>query len=196
MFAKNSERFLNFAGGTDNNNNNLAKPILTKQFENKWAHTGENVTFTCEAQIDALPVFLFYKLDRNILDEYDDENDEDDDVSLLDRHAKSLQNKNALSFYETTDRRVSLERREHTLDSSHDPLADFETINLKITRLVDDDTGYYLCIVANSVSSFRVTYAFLNVTPLQVPPPQTQTVNTLVQNQTQESVAKCKKKKN
>ena len=140
---------------------------MTKQFENKWAKIGENVTFTCEAQIDALPVFLFYKLDKNILNEYQSGHHTESDTDLLDKYAKSLQNKNALSFYETTDRRVVLERREHAIDSSKDPLADFETIHLRINQLVLDDTGYYLCIVANSLNSFRVTYAFLNVSHVE-----------------------------
>ena len=38
-----------------------------------------------------------------------------------------------------------------------------ETINLHITNSITEDTGYYLCIVANSLKSFRVTYSFLNV---------------------------------
>lgn len=56
-----------------------------------------------------------------------------------------------------------MERREHTEDSNKDSLSDLETINLHITNSITEDTGYYLCIVANSLKSFRVTYSFLNV---------------------------------
>ena len=56
-----------------------------------------------------------------------------------------------------------MERREHMEDSNKDSLSDLETINLHITNSITEDTGYYLCIVANSLKSFRVTYSFLNV---------------------------------
>jgi hypothetical protein len=49
------------------------------------------------------------------------------------------------------------------VDSNKDSLSDLETINLHITNTIKEDTGYYLCIVANSLKSFRVTYSFLNV---------------------------------
>lgn len=38
-----------------------------------------------------------------------------------------------------------------------------ETINLNILNVIENDKGFYLCIVANSLKSFRVTYAYLNV---------------------------------
>lgn len=80
-----------------------------------------------------------------------------------------------MSYYETTDRRFVLMRREHIIDSSKDPLADFETINLNILELIKDDSGFYLCIVANSPSSFRVTYGYLNVSELSINNPNTDT---------------------
>ena len=65
---------------------------MTKHFTNVSAQPGDNVTFTCEAQVDALPIFLFYKLDKSILKAYEVANGLDS-FSLLDKYAKSLQNK-------------------------------------------------------------------------------------------------------
>lgn len=64
----------------------------------------------------------------------------------------------------TIDERYKLERRHHIDDSNKDSFSDLETVNLKILQTRSDDQGYYLCIVANSPKSFRVTYAYLNVT--------------------------------
>lgn len=63
----------------------------------------------------------------------------------------------------TVDKRIVLERREHSDDSNKDILADLETVNLTILDVNQQDQGYYVCIVANSLKSFRVTYAFLNI---------------------------------
>jgi hypothetical protein len=139
------------------------KPVLTKQFTNATVRLGQNVTFTCETQIDALPIFMFYKLDAHIIRSYQSTSGADNSL-ILERYAKSLQNKNAISHFETNDQRFRLERREHSQDSNKDPLSDLETVKLNIFNTMKDDTGYYLCIVANSFKSFRVTYAFLNVT--------------------------------
>lgn len=68
------------------------KPVLTKQFTNKTIKIGQNVTLTCETQIDALPIFMFYKLDPNIIKAYQSANKLDNSL-ILDRYAKSLQNK-------------------------------------------------------------------------------------------------------
>ena len=63
------------------------KPILTKHFHNKSVSQGDNVTFTCETQIDSLPIFLFYKLDQDISRIYQSKKEGFD----LDKHSKSLQ---------------------------------------------------------------------------------------------------------
>jgi hypothetical protein len=68
----------------------------------------------------------------------------------------------------STNPRIVLDRREHSIDSNKDSLADLETVNLRIFNTIESDTGYYLCIVANSMKSFRVTYSFLNVLPNEV----------------------------
>ena len=70
---------------------------------------------------------------------------------------------NAFDDYATTNPRIVLERREHTDDPNKDARSDFETVNLHVLNAVQQDQGYYMCIVANSLRSFRVTYAFLNV---------------------------------
>lgn len=64
----------------------------------------------------------------------------------------------------TIDEKYKLERRQHIEDSNKDSFSDLETVNLKIINVRPADQGYYLCIVANSPKSFRVTYAFLNIT--------------------------------
>jgi hypothetical protein len=56
-----------------------------------------------------------------------------------------------------------IERREHKKDSNRDSNSEFETVNLHIINTNYDDIGYYLCIVANSASSYRSTYSYLNV---------------------------------
>jgi hypothetical protein len=65
--------------------------------------------------------------------------------------------------YLSIDPRIRFERRIHMEDSNKDAEADLETINMHILNAVTKDSGIYLCIVANSVKSFRVTYGFLNV---------------------------------
>lgn len=68
------------------------KPVLTKHFSNTTVNKGENVTFTCETQVDALPVFLFYKLDKNIFKAYHS-GENSDDFLFLEKYTKPLQNK-------------------------------------------------------------------------------------------------------
>ena len=63
----------------------------------------------------------------------------------------------------TTDKRFKLERRKHVEDSNNDGLADLESVSFSIQSAIESDQGYYLCIVANSIRSFRVTYSFLTV---------------------------------
>jgi hypothetical protein len=142
----------------------LIKPILTKHFTNKTVTVGENVTFTCETQIDALPLFFFYKIDPLIFDLYNSFSYEKSKIDLLDKFAVGLQDKNNLfNDYATIDRRYVLQRREHSLDSNKDPLSDLETINLHILNTTKQDSAFYLCIVANNPKSFRVTYSYLSV---------------------------------
>lgn len=155
----------------------LVKPILTKHFENRTALKGNNVTFTCETQIDALPLFLFYKLNKTILSEY---NKNKNSNLLVSKYAHALQERSDttsgadLNDYKSVDpKRIRIERRIHSLDSNKDNLADLETVSLHISNLVTSDAGYYLCIVANSIKSFRVTYSYLNV----VSPSSTTTVS-------------------
>lgn len=58
-----------------------------------------------------------------------------------------------------------IKRREHVDDPNIDSKADFETVNLTIINSNINDSAYYLCIVANSPKSFRLTYSYLNVLP-------------------------------
>ena len=144
----------------------LIKPILTKQFVNQTVNAGQNVTFTCETQIDALPVFLFYKLNASILQEYTSmlQQKRIQSVDLLDKYAHALQDQqNIFNDFASVDPRVVLQRREHTGDPNKDPLSDLETVQLQILNTISSDSAYYLCIVANSVKSFRVTYSYLTV---------------------------------
>jgi len=68
----------------------LIKPILTKQFSNQTVSPGQNATFTCETQIDALPVFIFYKLDQGIVSKYLNAAT-NVNSNILDKYAHSLQ---------------------------------------------------------------------------------------------------------
>lgn len=70
----------------------LSKPIITKQFENKTITVGQNVTFTCQTQIDALPIFLFYKLNKDIAKVYNSIS-LDSNGELLDMYSEPLQDK-------------------------------------------------------------------------------------------------------
>jgi hypothetical protein len=74
-----------------------------------------------------------------------------------------FKNKDTVSDYVSTDPRIKLERKFHTEDSNKDSLADLETVNIHIIDTLNSDEGYYLCIVANSLKSFRVTYGFLKI---------------------------------
>ena len=76
---------------------------------------------------------------------------------------KSWKDTDLASDYLSIDPRIRFERRIHMEDSNKDAEADLETINMHILNAVDKDSGIYLCIVANSVRSFRVTYGVLNV---------------------------------
>jgi hypothetical protein len=71
---------------------------------------------------------------------------------------------NSISDYATIDPRIVLDRHAHIKDSNKDSLSDLETVDLKIFNTSPNDKGYYICIVANSMKSFRMTYSFLNVT--------------------------------
>ncbi len=110
-----------------------------------------------------MPVFLFYKLNRTILAEYTKNKNSN---SLLAKHTFSLQER---STWDTNDYKsidpdhIRIERRVHSIDANKDNLADLETVHLRILNAVHSDSGYYLCIVANSIKSFRVTYSFVNV---------------------------------
>lgn len=84
------------------------KPILTKHFSNKTVSIGSNVSFTCETQIDALPMFLFYKLNETILNTYNSASNKENIFKLLDKYAKPLQDRVIcclkfikISFYQT-----------------------------------------------------------------------------------------------
>ena len=66
------------------------KPIITKQFENKTINAGDNVTLTCETQMDALPIFIFYKLNQYIKSYYDPVN-LNRNLNLLQLYATPLQ---------------------------------------------------------------------------------------------------------
>lgn len=141
------------------------KPILTKYFENKTVNQGDNVTLTCETQIDALPIFSFYKLNSTIIAEYN-KNNKNSKTFMISKYSKSLQERTDFDHndYKSIDpSHIVLERRVHSIDSNKDNLADLETVNLRILNAVYSDSGYYLCIVANSIKSFRVTYSFVNV---------------------------------
>ena len=145
------------------------KPILTKHFTNKTISTGENVTFTCETQIDSLPLFFFYKLNPLIFDAYNSVSHDKPTMDLLDKFAVGLQDqRNLFNDYATIDRRYVLQRREHSADANKDPLSDLETINLHILNTTKDDSAFYLCIVANNPKSFRVTYSYLRVLDAEV----------------------------
>lgn len=149
------------------------KPILTKHFENKTVQQGQNVTLTCETQIDALPIFLFYKLNQTILTEY---NRNKNSNSILSKHSHPIQMRSdsAMNDYQSSDpNHIRLERRIHSSDSNKDNLAELETINLHVLNTIQSDSGYYLCIVANSMKSFRVTYSYLDV---MAPKPITTTI--------------------
>ena len=147
----------------------MIKPILTKHFTNKTINVGENVTFTCETQIDALPLFFFYKIDPLIFDSYNSVSYDKPNIDLLDKFAVGLQDKNNLfNDYATIDRRYILQRREHYLDANKDPLSDLETINLHILNTIKQDSAFYLCIVANNPKYFRVTYSYLSVVDAEV----------------------------
>jgi hypothetical protein len=147
----------------------LIKPILTKHFVNQTAIVGKNVTFTCETQIDALPLFFFFKLSPSILDAYNSVAYAKANTDLLDKFATPLQDQNNLfNDYATIDPRYVLQRREHSSDSNKDPLSDLETINLHILNTTKEDSAFYLCIVANNPKSFRVTYSFLNVEDAEI----------------------------
>ena len=138
----------------------LLKPILTKHFTNQTVHVGENVTLTCEAQIDALPLFFFYKLDSSICSAYNAKKN----VDLLDEYALALQDQqNLFNDFATVDPKYALLRRPHVLDSNKDPLSDLETVSLHVLNVTKEDSAFYLCIVANSLKSFRVTYSYLTV---------------------------------
>lgn len=108
-----------------------------------------------------MPIFLFFKLDPHIVTEYQAK---DNNYNLLDRYALSLQDNKATSDYSSIDpEHYSIERRQHTEDSNKDALSDLETVNLHVLNSQLLDRAYYLCIVANSLKSFRITYSFLNV---------------------------------
>lgn len=140
----------------------LPKPILTKHYQNKTVEAGQNTTMTCETQIDSLPIFLFYKLNSAILSEY---NSNKTKGNFLEKYADPLQLRDDLMADDYTSKypRIRFERRIHTKDSNRDILADLETIHMHIMNAIESDTGYYLCIVANSLKSFRVTYGYLEV---------------------------------
>ncbi|RNA40231.1 Vascular endothelial growth factor receptor [Brachionus plicatilis] len=157
LFLRNSNKFRNL-----DPENVLIRPILTRQFSNQSVARGDNATFTCQTQMDSFPMFLFYKLSKDIMTKYSDQ--KYDISSLLDQNALALQKKDSFSDYMTIDDRFKLERRQHIEDSNKDSFSDLETVNLKILKTNPTDQGYYLCIVANSPKSFRVTYGFLNVT--------------------------------
>jgi hypothetical protein len=55
-----------------------------------------------------------------------------------------------------------------------------ETINLHITNAAKSDSAYYLCIVANSLKSFRVTYSYLKVIDKIIPTTKTDAPSTSV----------------
>ncbi|CAF0730467.1 unnamed protein product [Brachionus calyciflorus] len=157
IFLKNSKKFKDL-----DPENLIVKPIITKHFTNQTISKGDNATFTCETQIDSLPIFLFYKLDETVISSYDSYRE--DISTFLDKYALPLQKKDSFSDYISTNDRIVLERRQHLDDSNKDSLSDLETVNLKIMNTMRSDQGYYLCIVANSLKSFRVTYGFLNIT--------------------------------
>lgn len=124
------------------------------------------MTFTCETQIESMPIFLFHKLNNNILQVYANKSAQFSIQELLKKYSESLQlrSNDMVDDYETKNPRIKLNRRAHSKDSNQDMMSDLETITMTITDTVESDKGYYLCIVANSVKSFRVTYGFLNVT--------------------------------
>lgn len=142
----------------------LPKPILTKHYQNRTVEAGQNTTMTCETQIDSLPIFLFYKLNSQIVQEYN--SNSTSHSNFLQKYADPLQLRDDIMAddYTAKNPRIQFERRIHTRDSNRDILADLETIHMHILNTVESDTGYYLCIVANSLKSFRVTYGYLEVT--------------------------------
>jgi hypothetical protein len=127
---------------------------------------GENVTFTCETQIDSLPIFMFYKLNESIVAEYnalDKEASVTTDLKFLEKYSMPLQDEESLNDYASVDPRIVLSRREHTEDSNKDVMSDVETVYMTVLDVKREDSGFYLCLVANSLKSFRLTYGFLNV---------------------------------
>jgi hypothetical protein len=95
---------------------------------------------------------------------------------------------NAFSDFATKDPRIQLKRREHVHDSNKDALSDLETVDLHILNTTQSDIGYYLCIVANSLKSFRVTYAFLNVDLANVVP-NSRVTNGKLENESKEKTS-------
>jgi hypothetical protein len=131
---------------------------------------GENATFTCGTQIDSLPIFMFYKIDEQLIWFYQNKkdraslNDLNNALDLINKYSFSIQNLESLDDFETINpEKYSIERRAHQLDSNKDDKADLETMNLNVFNLEASDRGFYVCIIANSLTSFRLTYAFLNV---------------------------------
>ena len=59
---------------------------------NQTVQQGSNVTFTCETQIDALPVFLFYKIDSTAFEAFD-RSEPMKNAQLLQRHSHPLQDR-------------------------------------------------------------------------------------------------------
>jgi hypothetical protein len=144
----------------------LAKPILTKHFANITMQAGANVTFTCETQIDSLPTFIFYKLNETIVNEYnalEKKGSDASDLKFLERNSLPLQDEDSFDDYASIDPRFVLSRRAHTDDSNKDHMSDMETVYLTVLNTRPEDRGFYLCLVANSIKSFRLTYGFLNV---------------------------------
>jgi len=138
-----------------------SRPVITARFQSASVPPGANVTFTCQTQVDALPVFLFYRLSPGILQAYSDRSAQ---FHLAD-HAQPLQllDSDLAGDYVPAVPRLTFERRAHVQDANQDALADMETLSLRISGAVAADSGYYLCIVANSQRAFRLTYALLEV---------------------------------
>jgi hypothetical protein len=109
---------------------------------------------------------MFYKLNETIVAEYnalDKENSVASDLKFLEKYSLPLQDEESLDDYASVDPRIVLSRREHTDDSNKDALSDVETVFLSVLNVKREDSGFYLCLVANSLKSFRLTYGFLNV---------------------------------
>jgi len=136
-----------------------SRPVLTSLFHSTKVNQGSNITFTCQTQIDALPVFLFYRLSPHIIQAYSGQN------FNLSEFAQPLQkfDPDMADDYMSVVPRVTFERRVHVEDSNQDIMSDMETIHLHLNNVQTDDIGYYLCIVANSQKAFRLTYALLEV---------------------------------